>query len=298
MPDTIYAQPGASFDAFLQGLPSQAARVRIVDTPGTTVLYGPSAAGIAEVPAASGLYYVTLTAPLTRGTYAVQWDYGTATPVATDGLVVSGAAPPVAPTAGALCTLADVRAYLQKPAGDVEQDELLELLIARATAAIHDYTQRELCDQGTLTRRFLVRGRVADLGRRDLRVATAIVLHPESDAPATLAATTGYTLHPPGQTAEGTYRLVKVASDAAVDSDHAARYGYALVDITGQWGAATIPDAVRQACVICVARWFRRDVAATVSVNVGTDEETDAGPESLPIGTRALLTPYRRRPVA
>jgi hypothetical protein len=72
----IYAAPGASFEATLTGAPTGLAGtlgVRILDNAGGTTT-ARATAGIAEFPAGSGFYTVTLTAPTTAGQYSVFWD--------------------------------------------------------------------------------------------------------------------------------------------------------------------------------------------------------------------------------
>ena len=115
-----YVKPGESFEAQLDNAPTGLTGtigVQVIDTPGTTVLVPRTTAGIAEVPAGSGLYAAPLTAPTTQGTYSVVWDTGGASPqYAREELrVVSN--PPTIPAPGGYCSPDDVRNALA-PDGD------------------------------------------------------------------------------------------------------------------------------------------------------------------------------------
>lgn len=203
-----------------------------------------------------------------------------------------------------LCSLDDVREALGRDDADTSRDALLVRLVDAATAAIHGYTQRELCDVGAAVRRFEVSGsgawRVATLAGCDLRSATSVTLHPEDAAPVALAADAGYQLRPVNRTSIGTYRLVKIAGDAAIFSAYATRFGRALVEIDGQWGPAATPEDVRQIAISTVVSWYRREFAhRTTAFDPDADAtEQLADATSLPAGARRGLSVYRSRPVA
>lgn len=97
----IYAAPGASFEARIDGCPSGLAGtigVQILDNAGGVALARVTE-GIVEDPAGSGSYIVTLTAPSVAGGYSVFWDTGTVTPTTTaseDLTVTSTIVTPVA----------------------------------------------------------------------------------------------------------------------------------------------------------------------------------------------------------
>lgn len=204
----------------------------------------------------------------------------------------------------ALCTLEEVREALAKDAADTARDQLLTRLIDAATRAIHAYTQRELCDQGTLTRRFEVvvggERRVVPLAAVDLRSATTVTLHPESTSPVVLAAGVGYQLRPVGATPIGTYLIVKIATDVSLASDYATRFGRALVEIAGAWGPSATPDDANHYAIQTVKRWYDRHYAhRTVPLDPDGDAaEQVASVASLPADVRAGLAHYRKRPVA
>jgi len=95
----IYALPGASFEAVTDfgtdGLTGTIG-VRVVDNVGNTVV-ARTTAGIIEYPATSGIYQVTLTAPLLAGQYSVTWDDAD-DHWATDDLVVTEDSPITVPS--------------------------------------------------------------------------------------------------------------------------------------------------------------------------------------------------------
>lgn len=69
----IYASAGSTFEAVVDGFPTGLVGtlgVRILDTPGGAVVLARTTAGIAEAPAGSGLYGVSLTAPVAVGSYS------------------------------------------------------------------------------------------------------------------------------------------------------------------------------------------------------------------------------------
>lgn len=82
----IYAEPGATFEATVDNAPTGLTGtigVRVLDTPGATIITARTTAGISENPSGSGIYSVALAAPNTLGTYSVVWDTGGGAPVYT-----------------------------------------------------------------------------------------------------------------------------------------------------------------------------------------------------------------------
>lgn len=87
------AAPSSTFEATTSGFASGLTGtigVRILDNAGVTTTARVTA-GIAEYPASSGVYYVSLTAPSTAGQYTILWDNGSTTPgnIAIEDLVVT-----------------------------------------------------------------------------------------------------------------------------------------------------------------------------------------------------------------
>lgn len=206
-----------------------------------------------------------------------------------------------------LCSLEAVRLFLKKQPSDTADDSNLELLITSASAVIEQYTSREFTPLGELTRRFRVTpsrnpdnlatvdfGNLAtvELGRYDLQSITSITLGPTETVP-TLLDPSVYAL-PAEPDILGVYSQVLIARQQQIWGVETWRdFGYALVDITGIWGAAAIPADVAQACISTVAEWYRGKVAA-FSTTFNADSGTFEKPEPLPAAVCGWLDAYRR----
>lgn len=199
-----------------------------------------------------------------------------------------------------LCSLSDVRAALEIPVADTSRDSLISTLITAASDAIMSDYEREFAPAtASATRRFRVESTVLSLAPYDLRSVTTLTLHPESSSPYTAVATQDYQLNPIGNPT-GTFTSIQFSSYLAslVSSTTPFAYGYAIVDIAGAWGFATVPTHVNRACVITVSSWLRKDVSSLVAAS-----ELDMGggiapafPSTMeiPNAARKLLARYRR----
>lgn len=303
---SIWEPPGASFEAtvsnFATGL-TGTARVRILDNVGATT-FGPATAGIAEYPAGSGFYTVTLTAPTTAGQYTVLWDTGTLGPstTAAEDLIVSySAAAAGSPSGVDLCTVADVRTVLETPSTDTTRDTLTQDLITSASRMIQSYSEREFVATTVATRRFLVwpGQTIIDLAPFDCRTPTAVTLHPESSSPQTLTEYTDY-VRRPVQPRFSVYTHLSLSYRLVFSASQVSRYfGFAFIDITGSWGFATVPGEARDACRDTVVAWLRRDMSAVSFNGMQSLDSSQAGERptsafTLPYSCRMKLDPFRR----
>lgn len=300
---SIYAAPGQPFKAAVQGFPTGltgTVGVRILDDVGGTTT-ARTTAGIVETPAGSGFYAATLTAPSAAGTYSVFWDQGVVSPTTTAGeelIVTSSLAAVAVPQPGDLCTLADVRAYQNKPTADTAQDALTQSLITRASRLIMRECQREFSTTGTnpqtRTFRYPDTGGFLSFAPYDLQSASAVVFNPESSSPLTLDASVGDYELQPVEAPDGVYTGMRFSGWRWLgDPTNLLRYGYRQLRITGNWGFPAPPFDVVQACVVTVALWLRRDVqifSATFSIDEGRLER----PQALPSAVQAMLDPWRR----
>lgn len=199
-----------------------------------------------------------------------------------------------------LCTLADVRAALELPTADTSRDSLISTLITQASEAIMADVGREFAPAtGSATRRFRVDGFKVDLEPYDLRTASTVTLHPESTSPITLTANTDYQLTPIGAPS-GTFTSVKLSATlvSVASSTTPFNFGYALLDISGAWGFASVPEDVKRAAVLTVSSWLRRDVMAfaltsEIELGRGLAPAVPAG-FAIPSDARRLLEPYMR----
>lgn len=302
---TIYAAPGATVEATVQGFPTGlagTARYRVLDNAGATTS-GPTTTGISEYPSGSGFYTVSFTAPTTAGAYSILWDTGTLGPTtsAAEDLIVSYSSPTAAaPSASDLCTVADVRTILEIASADTTRDTLIQDRITAASAMIKSYTEREFVAVASTTRRFAVpvTARVFDLAPFDLRSASAVSLHPETSSPVTLTANTDYMLAPV-QPRFSVYTHLRFSSKQSLTGSQFARdFGLAYLDITATWGFASVPQEARDACIDCVIAWLRRDLSAVsydgISVDGGMLGERPSSAFTIPLSARQKLDPFRR----
>lgn len=202
--------------------------------------------------------------------------------------------------AGALCTLSQVRSYLQKPGDDREQDTIMSMLIGSASKAILSETGREFAPataDATRTFRFKPnRLGLLDLAPYDLRSVLTAKLNPEETTPLTLVAGTDYALEPVGAP-HGVYGRIRLAAGLSMSSSYFYRFGACQLEIRGAWGFASVPADVEQAAIVTVGIWMRREVQA-FSSTFSIDEARLERPEALPSAVRAMLGPYRRAPFA
>lgn len=202
-----------------------------------------------------------------------------------------------------LCTVADVREMLVFRQEYTKMDDLIPTLITSASQAILRYSDREFAPATTsATRRFKVDaciGAVLELGPYDLRSTTGVSLNPEASSPVALTQTTDYMLEPI-PTFTGTYKRLRLAPTAPVLSTVATKFGYALIDVTGAWGFATVPNDVKMACVRTVGAWMDRSIAGYGAQDILQDDPRVIYPGSIdssygiPAGALRLLAPYRR----
>lgn len=300
----IYAAPGSAFEAtvvFHQTGLVGTIGVRVTDNQGVDTI-ARTTAGITEYPSGSGRYQKTITAPTVAGQYDVVWDNaaGPSGWASEELFVTSSVAGGGVPSGSDLCTLADVKTALEISASDTSRDTLIAALITSASEAIMNEVDREFAPvTSSATRRFRVEGLQLNLAPYDLRSVSTLTLHPESTSPQTLTATSDYQLLPVGSPS-GTFTSLRFSGLLAslYASQTVFSFGYALVDIAGAWGFASVPLDVTRACVITVGSWLRKDVTALLAAG-----ELDTGgglapafpaTMELPHAATALLSPFYR----
>lgn len=204
--------------------------------------------------------------------------------------------------AGDLCTLSDVRLVLEYAAADTSRDALISDRITAASQMIRSYTERQFTAESAATKRFQVYpGQlIIDLAPWDLRSVTTMLLHPESDTPSTLNVNEAYVLRPV-QPRYGVYTHINLSNRLLLGGSTVYRwFGYAFLDITGNWGFSSVPQEVRDATIDCVVAWLRRDLS---SVSYGgmmdldstsTVGERPASGYTIPLSARQKLDPFRR----
>jgi hypothetical protein len=240
----------------------------------------------------------TLTAPSDAGQYVLVWDDGST--FASEQMLVSySAAAPAAPSAPSLVTVAQVRAYLQKPSGDTAQDSLIADIIVRASQLILDHTGREfvLWDGGSnpRTRVHEIRGywrtRVIPVG--DMAAAPTAVVVQDEDGVAlqTLDVSTDIEARPLVR------RSYEPITGLYLRSGVHRMDPYYRLSVTGTYGFPAVPADVQQAAIITVGTWLRRDVSA-FSQTFALDEARIERPQALPQAAVRMLDVWKRPGVA
>lgn len=201
-----------------------------------------------------------------------------------------------------LCTVADVRAYRQKPSADTDQDTVIQSLITAASRAINTYLGVDVtptnASGATASHVFVYRGggRLSlSNGRKVAQSVTSVVMDTDTSSPLTLTSDQ-WSLRPkPAR--DGLYRWLRLPY-AGVQlhgplfpggRDEAERE----VTVTGVWGFPSVPEDVKHWCVITVCEWLDQNVQSfsrTFSVDEGRLER----PEALPSAVRAGLAHYRQ----
>jgi hypothetical protein len=151
-------------------------------------------------------------------------------------------------------TLLDVKAALRIQ--DSIDDSLLETAIESASRLIDGFTARSFSNAGTAVRNFAATDAI-NLIIDDAISVTKVESTDEIGDTYTEWKVTDYQLEPVNSRADGLHypftgiRAINDYSWPVVDYQ-------ALVKITGTWGWASIPTAVKQACIIQSSRIFKR----------------------------------------
>jgi len=151
-------------------------------------------------------------------------------------------------------SLAEVKAALRIT--DTVDDSLLEMSIESASRLIDGYTARTFYNAGTATRDFAAQdGYLVYID--DLQSLTTLTTTDEIGGEYTTWPVNSYQLEPVNGKADGitspytAIRSVNVYAFPFFESE-------ALVRITGVWGWASTPIAVKQATIIQASRIFKR----------------------------------------
>lgn len=191
-----------------------------------------------------------------------------------------------------LCDVPDVRAFLQKPEADTEQDEIIKSLCSAVGPVFANFCEREFeppDNDPELARTFEYRGGgYLSLAPFDLRELTQVRIDVDEDSPTVLASEE---FRLPAPTREGTATYIRLAPYLIHSR---SRWQQRLVEVTGKWGFAAVPADVKQAAIVTVAIWLKRDVSAfTTTFNI--DEARIERPEALPGAAARMLFPYKRQ---
>ena len=151
-------------------------------------------------------------------------------------------------------TLAEVKAALKII--DNLDDSLLEMAIESASRLIDSYTNRYFYNGGTATKVFVAQDDFVTVIEDAQSISEVATRFKTTDTP-TVWATTDFQLEPLNGRADGI--VSPYTSIRAINNYLFPHYaGEALVSVTGVWGWASTPTAVKQACVIQSSRIFKR----------------------------------------
>lgn len=186
------------------------------------------------------------------------------------------------------CALKDVKKDLGSMTTEVNNARLQSMIVA-ASAEIDNYCRREF---GTTTEARYFDGVSDNLLIDDLVSVTSIKLDTDGDATyETTLASTDYHLRPYNESPKWLLCL----------ADNSAQSGFAKgvrkgVEITGSWGyASSVPESVKQACIIQVCRMYRQSQAG-YGTDVGTPDIGIATVyQGMSSDARRLLDPFVRR---
>lgn len=194
--------------------------------------------------------------------------------------------------AGDLCSLAEVRAFLQKQASDTAQDAIISSLITRASAAVMRYTERQFAPTETAaTKTFEIdfnRDGFLDLAPYDLRSLTSILIDTDTGTSATLGSEE-YRLWP-RPNPDGVFTAIRLVPTTRGGW---SRFRHVQVQVTGDWGFSAVPDDVKHWTIVVVETWLRRDVAA-FSTTYDANEDRVERPEMLPLAAARGLAYWKR----
>ena len=201
--------------------------------------------------------------------------------------------PPNILSSTALTTLAEAKEWLGIT--DTTQDSRLTWLINAASSAVTDYAQREFVSAlGTGTRNFaLKRDGLVTFGRYDLQSASLVQIDTDGSVTATTIDPTQYMLAPV-DAPYGVYGSIRFYTFTIGPVLRQWAGGIPRqVSVTGTWGFPSVPADVEQACLITVAKWFKRDQVAW-SQDYAVPQAGPGDGLNLPFDARMLVQPYKR----
>lgn len=197
-----------------------------------------------------------------------------------------------------LTDLESVRQYLRTTVDQGAEDEDIEVLIEQVSDAIPRFCKREFTPTAGATRRFEFAPEydmpaiTINALLYELRAVQKVVLDPDMSGGVELVAGE-WRLWPYPPSAEGTYWGIRLGSTIARPSTLLA-FPSRLIDITGDWGTATVPDTVKRLANEAVAAWLQlpADGRQFNSAEVEGDMPVHAG--GFPSQVRQGLKPFMR----
>jgi hypothetical protein len=155
-------------------------------------------------------------------------------------------------------TLSDVKAAARIT--DTVDDSLIELSIEAASREIDGYCQRYFYNAGTATRFFAPEDAFITL-TDDVISVSEVVTADDADVFATVWTSDDYQLEPVNGLVSGLahpFTQLRAVGDFLFPSWVSITGRTATVKVTGVWGWAAVPTAVRQSCILLAMRQFKR----------------------------------------
>lgn len=151
-------------------------------------------------------------------------------------------------------TLAEVKAALR--ISDSIDDSLLEMAIESASRLVDGYSGRYFYNAGTAVKHFAAQDNYIVI-TEDLQSVSELADTNETGGSYTTWTTSEYQLEPLNGKADGIsmpYTQIRATGGNFFNITE----GDALIKVTGVWGWATVPVAIRQATIIQASRIFKR----------------------------------------
>lgn len=195
-----------------------------------------------------------------------------------------------------LCEISDVKHTLG--ISDTVDDLSLNMAIDAATSLIQQYCGRQFVYDTTASARVYVAESPYIVRVDDFGTTNGLIVRTDTGENGTfqmLWNSTDYQLEPLNGKMDGEYWPYN-AIRAIESLWYPQNYGRALVQVTARWGWATIPNAIKQACIIQAITIFKSPDApfgATPFADTGILRLRSA----LHPTAAALVQPYRLEPV-
>lgn len=187
------------------------------------------------------------------------------------------------------CSLNELKASLRIT--DNVDDSLLEIAIESASREIDSSCERTFYNMGTATRKFVARDAYfCEID--DLQSITTLRTDPDGDGTYSVTWAAGdYQLEPLNGFVSGVvspYTGIRVRDTYLfpLEDDEA------LVEVTGSWGWATTPTAVKQATIIMASRLYKRNDSPLGVAGFGDIGVVRVG--KLDPDVEALIYPFKK----
>lgn len=149
---------------------------------------------------------------------------------------------------------------MQKATTDTAQDAMISALITPASVALMGRAEREFAPAtsgATRTFEFPWDSQLVNLAPYDLRAVTAVVVDTDV-APGVTLSTDEWRLFPQPNR-DGAYQGLRVQPQTAAFGR--VMWRNRQIQITGDWGFATVPSDVKEAAAFTVVHWMKVNAA-------------------------------------